>query len=144
MESQLYRICPVRRFDYSGLAASATVSTIVAERVPVGAWTEYELVVRVHHANTSIASGGALNVDLLADFFSPQDPSQPMIQTSAVATLTVGPNDAAGTCYSQVFSATTSTPHKQQFVAVQIRPVQGSGAGANLKAYLSIDIICRR
>lgn len=139
MAGRTIRICPPRTFNFDDLANTDTDDEMVitiAERIDASQYTAADLVVRVVSDVTVTNGSSYIQVRLVSDGFTPDDPSQDFFSSTALASADYTANASAGDL--KVAAATDLG----SMLAVQIA-ANAEGSAATLNGRFAIDLVLK-
>ncbi len=137
MMGSVLQVSPPRDYEFNQITSGQAQTQTVMERIDVGGADKIDLVVRVHETAT-ISTSGNISVQLVADGFTADDPSQDFFSgvIGGQAQVIFGAGAvAAGTLQVATVSADVGSR-----VAVQVVGVGGSG---DVALRLSIDLVLK-
>lgn len=137
MAGRTIRICPPRTFDFSNVAGgtAAAQTFTIAERIDCSQYDTADLIVRVVGAIVTGTSPAKIEVVLVSDGFTPDDPSQDFF-SDPLATVTF---DYAANGYPAGTLKIDSAVDLGSMVAVQVIGTPATGADT-LSGRLAIDL----
>jgi hypothetical protein len=156
LNSMTFRVLPRTVLDFSGLQASGQIGFPIGQHIDASAFTEADLLVRLHGPTTSGGtSGTAINstgggnfvIALAQDGYDFEEPATPFFPGGSITGSSPGAvSVTTSTAVPSILTATlngalSGSAPLGRFLACYLLAAQGTTAGANLRLAVSIDII---
>jgi len=139
MAGRTIRVCPPRDFNFGGLGDSDFQEIIIAERIDASQFDQLDLCVRVHE-DSLIPENGTIQVFVLSDGFTTDDPSEDFYSDPLGQGITFTGNSNGAGPLEGTFELENVTTDLGAMVAVRVKGTQPGTAGTNFTARLSIDL----
>lgn len=137
MSGRVVRAIPRTVLDYSYLAANTSEERVVVAHIDASQWTSAFAEIRLHGSSFGTNSGGKVEIFLVPDGSTEEDPKYSFIST-------------AGSLGSQVINASTgvgnflgfaASSNPSAMVAVVIVATQDTSSQLSLMVEISVDIV---
>jgi hypothetical protein len=128
-------VVPLTDFDGTNLQGSATQYIPLASRIDVSGYRQVDLMVRMEA--TTISAGTEIDIHLIRQAWTAQDPEQKFVDPSPLATVSLTSSDSA-----PAFKLASVTSGMGPMVAVWLGFQQAS-TPASLTANLSVELALR-
>jgi len=139
MAGRTIRVCPPRDFDFGGLGNSGEEEILIAERIDASQYDQLDLMVRVHD-NSAIPSGGKIEVLVVSDGFTTDDPSEDFFSAALSNGVQFNGDGNGFGPTAGTFELDEITSDLGAMVAVRVKGTQPATAVTNFTARLSIDL----